>query len=174
MEDDLKNESELIREIVQVERDQDEITGYFRSWMERNPRPKVTMDQLAHMRDVEPRLEAWTDKYWWSEGEAKRCYIFTFDGTLNGARLIANTLGGDAILVMAATEARARELATHGIFDTVMHGRVHWYQNSIGEPVRDDFGLVGEVGGRKSHGQRPTRMGEIIGDILNDGSVKKP
>jgi hypothetical protein len=131
----------------------------------------VSIDVLANMKDIWPRVEAWTDKVFWDGDNGRRAYILTFDGTFAGTRLLGNTLGGDPILAMAGSEDEARRLAYSGIQDTIEAARRHYFlqEGTIVRDPRED-GYDVDVGGRRLQhdpfGRPDNRMARIINDVL--------
>lgn len=161
------SEIRLVEEIIQAEREQDEITGFVAQWIARNPRPSVTMDELVAMTDVMPRLEGFFEKWYMDQGQAKRVYLFTFDGTLNGTRMIANKLGDDVCYVLAANERVARELCYAGIQSTIAHAFARFAEEELRAPGGPNDGIVTEAGGRKMREADPeSRIGRLVTDAM--------
>lgn len=160
----------LIKEIILAEKEQNEITGLVAAWVARNPRPKITMDQLVNMINIKPRLEAVADRWFTDNGVARRPFIFTVDGTYMGTRLLASTVGGDPILVLAPTENAARAMAAEGIEMTVK-AAIDFFSQQLATPTEQEQGVFREAGGRKNvdadpYNLRPSKTFMMVQDAL--------
>lgn len=160
---------ELAKDVLEAESEQDQITAEARtiSALGANRR-HITMDDLAHMIDITPRLEYRTPRTYPVDGVQKYAWIFSIDGRLNGAELKGCSLGDDFAVVFAATEAQARTLAHEGILATTMHSYEHWYSENVeGNPYQPDDGIIEDVGGRKMKAPRErSQIADIVGDVF--------
>jgi hypothetical protein len=117
--------------------------------------PVLTMDQLAEMKDLRPRLEKEMRLPNDARGARNRIYFFSIDGTLRGNRLTHCLLAGECIMIQAEGFEAANKLAKDGLHDTMELAREYFdeLQRSVvvASPL-DHSHMMVDVGGRRAGG----------------------
>ena len=133
-------------------------------------RPVLTMDQLAEMLDVRPRLEKEMRLPGDSRGSKNRIYFFSIDGTLRGNRLTGCLFAGECIMVQTEGGFEAAlKVAKDGLNDSVEIARDYFDELSrslvVASPL-DVSHLNVDAGGR--------RAGAVPGqpDLASDPKLK--
>ncbi len=133
-------------------------------------RPVLSMDQLAEMVDVRPRLEKELKLPGDSRGSRNRIYFFSIDGTIRGNRFKGCLFAGECIMVQSDRGfEHALKLAKDGLNDTVDIAKEYWteLQSSlvVASPM-DASHMQVDVGGRRAAGvpQQP--------DLATDPKLK--
>lgn len=110
----------------------------------------LTMDELAELKDVRPRVE----KDFKLPGDSRRgnrVWLFSIDGTLRGERLNGCLFAGECIVVQATSFDKAFRLAKDGLNDTVELALTYWREDQgrlvYASPME---GIQVEVGGGRS------------------------
>lgn len=111
----------------------------------------LTMDELAELKDVRPRVE----KDFKLPGDSRRgnrVWLFSIDGTLRGERLNGCLFAGECIVVQATSFDKAFRLAKDGLNDTVELALTYWREDQgrlvYASPME---GIQVEVGGGRAH-----------------------
>lgn len=159
--------NDLTRDILEAEAEQDEITAQALA-IDRKERKRLSIDELARMINITPRVEHRTPRTYPVDGVQKYAWIFSIDGWLDCVELKGCSLGDDFVVVFAATEKQARTLAHEGMIATTMHAYEHFYQENIErKPWRPDDGIIEDVGGRKMKAAHKRSMvADIVADVL--------
>lgn len=124
-------------------------------------RPVLTMDQLAEMKDVRPRLEKEMRLPGDMRGARNRIYFFSVDGTLGGSAVKGCLLAGECIMVQSdrGFEDALRQ-AKDGLNDTLELAREYFEEMNravvVASPM-DVSHMQVDVGGRKTAGDFPGR-----------------
>ena len=121
-------------------------------------RPVLTMDQLAEMVDVRPRLEKEMRLPGDKRGANNRIYFFSIDGTVRGQRFTGCLFAGECIMVQSEKGfEHALKVAKDGLVDTVEIAKEYWDELNrsvvVASPM-DVSHLQVDVGGRR-HGADP-------------------
>lgn len=111
----------------------------------------LTMDELAELKDVRPRVE----KDFKLPGDSRRgnrVWLFSIDGTLRGERLNGCLFAGECIVVQATSFDKAFSMAKDGLNDTVELALTYWREDQgrlvYASPME---GIQVEVGGGRAH-----------------------
>jgi len=134
-------------------------------------RPVLTMDQLAEMVDVRPRLEKEMRLPGDARGARNRIYFFSIDGTIRGNRFTGCLFAGECVMVQSDRGfEHALRIAKDGLNDTVELAKEYWteLQKSVVvvSPL-DASHLNVDVGGRRA-GATPGQP-----DLATDPKLKR-
>lgn len=116
-------------------------------------RPVLSMDQLAEMVDVRPRLEKEMKLPGDARGSRNRVYFFSIDGTIRGNRFTGCLFAGECIMVQSERGfEHALRVAQDGLNDTVEIAREYFdeLERSIVVASPVDASLQVDVGGRRA------------------------
>jgi hypothetical protein len=117
-------------------------------------RPVLTMDQLAEMVDVRPRLEKEMRLPGDSRGSRNRIYFFSIDGSLRGNRFSGCLFAGECIMVQSDRGfEHALRIAKDGLNDSVELAKEYWIElqrSVVVSPVNESLSV--DVGGRRAAG----------------------
>lgn len=117
-------------------------------------RPVLTMDQLAEMTDVRPRLEKEVKLPGDARGAKNRIYFFSIDGTVRGNRFTGCLFAGECIMVQSDRGfEHALRIAKDGLNDTVEIAKDYFEELNrsvvVASPANMSH-LNVEVGGRRA------------------------
>lgn len=117
-------------------------------------RPVLTMDQLAEMVDVRPRLEKEIKLPGDARGSRNRIFFFSIDGTVRGNRFTGCLFAGECIMVQSDRGfEHALKVAKDGLNDTVELAKEYFdeLQRSIvvASPLEASHLMV-DAGGRRA------------------------
>ena len=133
-------------------------------------RPVLTMDQMAEMTDLRPRLEKEIKLPHDTRGEKNRIYFFSIDGRLRGNVFKGCLLGGECMMVQAQSFESALKIAKDGLHDTLAVAREYVAELTRSQVMVSplDHSLMNiDIGGRRSGAEVNQR-----GDLATDPKLK--
>ena len=119
-------------------------------------RPVLTMDQLAEMTDVRPRLEKEVRLPGDARGAKNRIYFFSIDGTVRGNRFTGCLFAGECIMVQSERGfEHAFKIAKDGLNDTVEIAKEYYEELNrsvvVASPLEASHMMVNAGGRRAGH-----------------------